>query len=190
MRAFSTPRAMRRRLRGCSNRQDAEGSHHDSRVRLHRCVDGATPALETSRAGVRLRVLAGSAFGLTAPAPVFSPTLYVEAVMPAGATLALPDDQAERAAYVVDGSIVCDGHTLSEGDLLIATHGAQLTLKAGPASRVMLLGGAPMDGPRLIWWNFVASSQERIEKGKADWKAGRFGKIPGDDIDSIPLPER
>jgi redox-sensitive bicupin YhaK (pirin superfamily) len=145
---------------------------------------------ETSRDGVRLRVLAGSAFGLTAPAAVFSPTLYVEAVMPAGATLALPDDHQERAAYVVDGSIGCDGQTLSEGDMLVATPGAHVTLKAGPASRVMLLGGASMDGPRLIWWNFVASSQERMEKAKADWREGRFGKIPGDDVESIPLPER
>ena len=46
-----------------------------------------------------------------------------------------------------------------------------------------------MDGPRHIWWNFVSSRKERIEQAKAEWKAGHFGKVPGDEIEFIPLPE-
>jgi redox-sensitive bicupin YhaK (pirin superfamily) len=53
----------------------------------------------------------------------------------------------------------------------------------------MLLGGEPMDGPRHIWWNFVSSSQERIDEAKADWRSGRFKLVPGDDKELIPLPE-
>jgi len=145
---------------------------------------------ETSRDGVRLRVLAGAAYGLDAPARIASPTFYVEAAMPAGARLVLPEDHEERAAYVVEGEVACDGDAIDEGAMAVFQPRVEAAIQAQRPSRVMLLGGAPIGGSRHIWWNFVSSSQERIEKAKRDWTEGRFGKIPGDDVEFVPLPER
>jgi redox-sensitive bicupin YhaK (pirin superfamily) len=149
----------------------------------------ATAIPETSRDGVRLRVLVGAAYGLVSPARVLSPTFYVEALLPAGARLSLPDEYEERAAYVVSGAIGCDGREFGEGDMLVVHPNVNTVVQAGPPSRLMLLGGARMDGVRHIWWNFVSSSKERIERAKRDWTAGRFGKIPGDEVEFIPLPD-
>jgi redox-sensitive bicupin YhaK (pirin superfamily) len=144
---------------------------------------------ETSLDGVGLRVLAGTAFGLTAPARVFSPTFYVEAALPAGARITLPDEHEERAAYVVEGAVVCDGQAIDAGEMMVARPRVEVVVHAQQPSRVMLLGGARLEGPRHIWWNFVSSSEARLEQGKLDWKEGRFGRIPGDDAEFIPLPE-
>jgi redox-sensitive bicupin YhaK (pirin superfamily) len=144
---------------------------------------------ETSRDGVRLRVLAGAAYGLTSPARVLSPTFYVEAVLPAGARISLPEEYEERAAYVVGGAIASDGEEVGEGEMVVVRSKVDAVLQARQPSRVMLLGGARMDGPRHIWWNFVSSSEARIEQAKRDWTQGRFGKIHGDDAEFIPLPD-
>jgi redox-sensitive bicupin YhaK (pirin superfamily) len=143
---------------------------------------------EVGRTGARLRILAGTAFGATSPAPVMSPTFYVEARLDAGAELALPDEHAERAAYVVEGAIECDGRTVDAATMAVAEGGVRATIRALRPSRVMLLGGAPM-GERHIWWNFVSSSEERILRAKREWKEGAFPKVPGDDAEYIPLPE-
>lgn len=144
---------------------------------------------ETSRDGVKLRVLAGTAYGLTAPARIASPTFYVEATMPAGSRLVVPEEHGERAAYVVEGEVACDGETIHEATMAVLRPPAEAALHAQRPSRVMLLGGAPIGGARHIWWNFVSSSKERIEQAKRDWTDGRFGKIPGDDVELVPLPE-
>jgi redox-sensitive bicupin YhaK (pirin superfamily) len=135
-----------------------------------------------------LRVIAGTAFGATAPVRVMSPTFYVEAQLEEGAELAFPDEYAERAAYVVDGSIECDGQAVEAGTMAVAQGGTRATVRALRPARVMLLGGAPM-GKRYIWWNFVSSSEERIERAKHEWKEGAFPKVPGDEVEFIPLPE-
>jgi redox-sensitive bicupin YhaK (pirin superfamily) len=145
---------------------------------------------ETSREGVRLRVLAGNAYALTAPARVLSPTFYVEATMPAGARLVAPEEHEERAAYVVEGEVACDGRPIDEGTMAIVRPRVEAVLQARRPSRVMLLGGAPIGGSRHIWWNFVSSSEQLIEQAKRDWTEGRFGRIPGDDVEFVPLPER
>jgi redox-sensitive bicupin YhaK (pirin superfamily) len=144
---------------------------------------------ETSRDGARVRVLAGTAYGLTSPAGGLSPTLYAEAILPAGTRLTLPEEHDERAAYVVEGAIECDGQSVGEGEMLVARPRAEVIARATQPSRIMLLGGARIDGPRHIWWNFVSSSQERIEQAKREWREGRFPKIPGDDKEFTPLPE-
>jgi redox-sensitive bicupin YhaK (pirin superfamily) len=138
--------------------------------------------------GARLRVIAGSAFGATAPVRVSSPTFYVEAKLDAGAEIALPDEHAERAAYLVEGAIECDGQRLQEATMAVAESGVRATVRALQPSRVMLLGGAPV-GKRHIWWNFVSSSEERIERAKREWKGGAFPKVPGDEVEFVPLPE-
>jgi redox-sensitive bicupin YhaK (pirin superfamily) len=148
----------------------------------------ATTLPETSRDGVNLRLLVGAAYGLTSPVRVFSPMFYAEAVLPAQAVIDLPAEHEERAAYVVEGEVDHQGETYCGGELLVARPRLEVVLRATRPSRVMLFGGAPMDGPRHIYWNFVSSSEERIERAKDDWKNARFGKIPGDDVEFIPLP--
>jgi redox-sensitive bicupin YhaK (pirin superfamily) len=147
----------------------------------------AMPVLE--RGGATLRVIAGEAYGARSPVTVLSPTLYAEARLGAGAELALPDDHAQRAAYVVEGAVECDGAGYAPGAMLVFREGAPACVASREGARLMLLGGAPLEGERFIWWNFVASSQDRIERAKADWKAGRFPKVPGDEVEFIPLPE-
>jgi redox-sensitive bicupin YhaK (pirin superfamily) len=144
------------------------------------------PALE--REGVRLRVIAGSAYGETSPAPVLSPLFYVEAQLEQGAALSLPDDHAGRSAYVVDGSVCCEGEAHGPGVMLVFREDAPARIRAQEPSRVMLLGGARLDGERHIWWNFVSSSPERIERARRDWRDGRFPKVPGDELEFTPLP--
>jgi len=145
------------------------------------------PSLEGD--GVRLRLIAGSAYGLTSPARVFSPLFYVAARLAPGAAPAPPREHAERAAYVVEGRVRCDGEAHAPGRMLVFREGAAACVRAEEASRVALIGGAPLDGERHIWWNFVSSSRERIERAKGDWRSGRFPKVPGDEIEFIPLPE-
>jgi len=147
----------------------------------------ALPVVE--RDGARLRVIAGSAWGETAPTSVLAPTLYAHATLAAGAVLEVDDEHAERAAYVIDGEITCGGRTFGAGALIVLRPQARVVIGAGTAANVMLVGGAPLDGPRHIWWNFVSSSTERIEQAKADWRDGRFGTVAGDEHERVPLPE-
>jgi redox-sensitive bicupin YhaK (pirin superfamily) len=142
---------------------------------------------EVNLPGVKLRVLLGAAFGRVSPVEVYSPMFYVEAQLEAGATLELPADYAERALYGVEGRIRCADTTLARHDLAVFREGDAVEIVATTAARFMLLGGAPLDGPRYIWWNFVSSSQERIQQAAAQWKAGQFPKVPGDEIEFIPL---
>jgi len=142
-----------------------------------------------SKDGVTLKIITGHAFGLTSPVRVFSDIFYVDAQLDDGATLAMTDEHAERAIFVVGGEARVDGAVHGEGTMLVLDPGERQTIAARGPTRVMLLGGATLDGPRHLWWNFVSSSKERIERAKADWKAGRFGKIPGDDVEFIPLPD-
>jgi redox-sensitive bicupin YhaK (pirin superfamily) len=140
--------------------------------------------------GVRLRLIAGTGWGLAAPVAVSSPLFYADAVLAPGAAFPLPEEHEERAAYVLDGEVEVAGDRFESGRMLVFRVGDRLALRAGPqGARMLLLGGAAMDGPRHLFWNFVSSSRERIEQAKADWKAGRFGKVPGDEAEFIPLPE-
>jgi redox-sensitive bicupin YhaK (pirin superfamily) len=143
---------------------------------------------EVGQPGIRLRVIAGTAFGATSPVRTLSPTFYVEARLDAGVELALPDEHAERAAYVVEGAIECQGVQVDPATMAVAEEGAHVTIRALRDSHVMMLGGAAV-GPRHIWWNFVSSSQERIEQAKRKWKEGGFPRVPGDDVELMPLPE-
>lgn len=138
--------------------------------------------------GVTMRLIAGSAYGRQAPTSVFSPMFYLAAELEPEATLELPDEHAERALYVVEGESEVDGETHGAGRMVLFEEGAPTLVRARAWTRVMLLGGAPLDGPRRIWWNFVSSSPERIERAKADWRDGRFAAVPGD-AERIPLPE-
>lgn len=154
---------------------------------FHHHAADTLPSVEHD--GARIRVLAGAAFGAESPVHTFSPLFYVDAVLPAGSTLTVPDEHGERAAYVVEGEIHCGAEKADPGRLFVFTPGADVTLRADSEARLVLLGGAPIDGERHIFWNFVSSSEERIERAKQDWKERRFGVVPGDEEERIPLPE-
>jgi len=140
-----------------------------------------------SDGGVSARILAGTAWGVTAPTRVLSPTFYVDVTLAAGSTIDVPDGYAERGLFVVDGAVQLGAQVLAPGPIVVLAPGAQVTLRANQPARVMMLGGENV-GERHIWWNFVSSTRDRIEQAKADWTAGRFGLIPGDDQEFIPLP--
>lgn len=142
-----------------------------------------------ARGGVELSVVAGTAYGETSPVRVLSPTLYVNARLPAGASLPVDDLHEERAVYVAAGSVSLEGDdaVYAEGNLVVLPPG-EAVLSSGGGANVMLLGGARLSGERHIFWNFVSSSLDRIERAKQDWSEGRFGKVVGDEQEFIPLP--
>ena len=139
--------------------------------------------------GVQLAVIAGEAFGMKSRVRTLWPTLYVDAQFADGATLDLAPEHSERAVYVVQGRIELGDALLKEGQMGVLDPGSVPVLRARGASRAMLLGGERFPTPRHIWWNFVASSQERIEQAKARWKRGEFAKVPGE-TEFIPLPSQ
>ena len=143
--------------------------------------------------GARLRLIAGVLGDAVAPVRTFSAMFYADLRLAPGARFALGAEHEERAAYLVAGSLALAGcdKVFAAGQLLVFRPGAEIVFAAAqPApARLMLLGGAALDGPRHIWWNFVSSSRERIERAKADWKEGRFPPVPGES-EFIPLPEQ
>jgi redox-sensitive bicupin YhaK (pirin superfamily) len=138
--------------------------------------------------GKAVRIIAGTAFGQRAPVATFSETLYCDVVLKAGAKIEVPLEHEERAIQPVTGKISVAGHAVEPGSMLVLRAGAPVVIEALEDARLMLVGGEPLDGPRNIWWNFVSSSRDRMEQAKADWKAGRFGPVPGE-TEFIPLPE-
>jgi redox-sensitive bicupin YhaK (pirin superfamily) len=138
--------------------------------------------------GCTVRVIMGAAYGLDSPVLTYSPTLYLEAALPAGATLSVLDEANERAVYVVSGTIRIGTNEYAEGTLAVLKPGSDVPMTASSTARVLVIGGTAL-GQRHIWWNFVSSSEERIERAKRDWAAQKMGKVPGDD-EFIPLPER
>jgi redox-sensitive bicupin YhaK (pirin superfamily) len=139
--------------------------------------------------GVSLRLLAGHGFGRTTAVHTLSPLLYVDAELPADTELEIPPEHAERALYVVEGQLQSGETRVGPQRLLVLAPEVTVRVRALEATRVVLLGGAPLDGPRHMWWNFVSSDRERIERAKRQWAAGEFAAVTGDD-EFIPLPER
>ena len=137
--------------------------------------------------GVWMRLLAGEAFGTRSQVTTHSPLFYIHWVLRAGASVKLPIMYSERAAYVVSGSVEADGRSFQTGQMLVFAKGAYAFVKALSPATLMALGGEPV-GPRFIDWNFVSSSKERIERAKADWRAGRFKLPDRDDQEFIALP--
>lgn len=144
---------------------------------------------EFDQGEVQMKLIAGTAFGKKADVEVLWPTVYLDIKAGPGAHIPLPDDHEERALYVVEGGIKVDDQDLDETQMAVLRPGAMPTVEATADSRVMLCGGKAIDGPRLIWWNLVASEQGMIDQAKADWKEGRFPEVPGED-EFIPLPEK
>jgi redox-sensitive bicupin YhaK (pirin superfamily) len=146
----------------------------------------ALPRIEGQ--GKRVRLVMGAAYGERSPVSFPHETLFAEAVLAPGAVLPLDPDYDERGVYIASGEIDIAGERFAEGRLLVFHPGDRISLLALGNARLVLLGGEPMDGPRHIWWNFVSSSEERIEQAKEDWRQSRFALVPGDEKEFIPLP--
>lgn len=145
-------------------------------------IDLPTVAVE----GVKVRILMGSAYGVSSPVPVFSPTLYLEAWLTQGQELRLPPAQ-ERAVYVVSGELDAGGQGLSAQTMAVLSDASDLRLRALSNAKIIVIGGDSL-GERYIDWNFVATDKDLIEQARADWVAQRFAKVPGDEHDYVPLP--
>lgn len=180
------PRARGHRMHGMQTWVALPKAHEETAPAFHHHPASSLP--ERRADGVHLRVVAGQAFGMKSPVQTFTPTLYVAVQMDAGAMLTLDDEHAERGVYVVDGEIEIDAEPVGERSLAVLAEGRTVRIHARAASRLMLLGGAAIDGERHIWWNFVSSSRERIDKAKRDWSDARFDMVPGES-ERIPLPE-
>jgi redox-sensitive bicupin YhaK (pirin superfamily) len=139
--------------------------------------------------GVESTLIVGEAFGLRSPVATLWPTLYAHLRFAPDAVLDLPPDDIERAVYLAEGEIDADGTLLRAGQLAVLEPGKIVTLRAVGGARVMLLGGERFPTPRHLWWNFVASSQQRIEDAKQRWERREFPAVPGDS-EFIPLPNQ
>jgi len=144
---------------------------------------------EFSESGIAGRVLIGDFHGLSSPVPAQWETLYVDLQLQKGAQIEVPKQTEERAIYVLAGQIEIGGRQYDPQQMMVLRPGDNVTVKALSSVHMMLLGGAAMDGPRYIFWNFVSSTKERLEQAKNDWRQGRFPKVPGDDKEFVPLPE-
>jgi redox-sensitive bicupin YhaK (pirin superfamily) len=140
--------------------------------------------------GVRGRVVIGSFEGMSSPVKVFSDTLYADVSLEPGVKFPFAAGHEERAAYVLSGEVIVAGDRFACDQLLVFRPGDTITLEAGEQGcHLMLFGGAALNSKRYIWWNFVSSSKERIEKAKEEWRTGKFDIVPGDEEEFIPLPE-
>jgi redox-sensitive bicupin YhaK (pirin superfamily) len=144
---------------------------------------------QLSENGMTLRVVAGSLHGLRSPVVTSWDTVFADVRLQAGTTLPLDAEHEERAVYVIAGEIEIGGDRHGPERLLVLRPGDRVVVRAASDAHFAVVGGAAMDGPRHIWWNFVSSRKERIDAAKADWKAGRFAIVPGDTAEFIPLPE-
>ncbi|WP_407049393.1 pirin family protein [Methyloraptor flagellatus] len=146
---------------------------------------GALPMIEAE--GKVIRVIAGTLWGATAPTPTASDTIYADVTLEPGASLPLDAVTEERAVYTLSGEIDVAGDRLEAGALVVFRPGDPITIRALTPTRLFVLGGASMNGPRYIWWNFVSSRRERILSAKADWEAGKFDAVPNES-EWIPTP--
>jgi redox-sensitive bicupin YhaK (pirin superfamily) len=143
---------------------------------------------QTQESGVTLRLILGDLLGLASPVPTFSPTFYADVSLAPGSRFAVPAKHEERALYVVEGDVSIGVGGASAGEMLVLEPGEEVIVRTEVGARLMILGGAPLEGPRHVWWNFVSSRRERIEQAADDWQAGRFAAVPGES-EFIPLPE-
>ena len=160
--------------------------HEEAEPRFEHYPADGIPRLNLD--GAQVNVVIGTAYGATSPVQAASETLYVEARLDEGASLELPTAQ-ELAVYVVAGAIELDGQTIPDGVLAVLADGKSGTVQADNGAHIMICGGDTLEGERIVWWNFVSSSRERLEQAKSDWRDGQFDGVPGES-DFIPLPQK
>lgn len=160
--------------------------HEETEPAFSHHAAGDLPVIEGE--GKMVRVIAGSFAGKESAVPTLSPLIYADVRLAPQTRIAIPPQHEERGIFLAEGHLEIEGAIHEPGRLLVLRPKVEIVAAAPEGARFMLLGGEPLDGPRHIWWNFVSSSEERIEAAKDDWRAGRFASVPGES-DSIPLPE-
>ena len=166
----------------------AQPKSHENGIPSFSHTDAASlPSFESD--GAKGRLILGEHLGLSSPVPMQWDTLYMDVTMIEGGRLHLPATTEERAIYSLSGIIEISGTAYPPEQMMVLKPGDDIMITAASAARLMVLGGAVMDGPRYIFWNFVSSDKDRLEQAKQDWKNGNFPKVPGDDKEFIPLPE-
>lgn len=145
------------------------------------------PAIDVD--GVEVRLVMGEGWGASSPVTCHSPTIYGALTMPPGSCIEIAHEADERALYLLDGNAEVDGIALQPQSLTVLAPGYRPAVRSHNGARLMLCGGAPVDGERHVWWNFVSSSRERINEAKRAWRAGEFSLPPADHDEFIPLPE-
>jgi redox-sensitive bicupin YhaK (pirin superfamily) len=149
---------------------------------------GADAIPATQADGVAIRVIVGEMEGLQSPVATLSEMIYAEINLAGGSRYRIPTDQAERALYVLGGTVAIGGEAFRASEMVILKRGAEVVLSADTAARLVLIGGEPFPEKRYIYWNLVSSRPERIEQAKRDWRAGAFDGVPGEH-EFIPLPD-
>jgi redox-sensitive bicupin YhaK (pirin superfamily) len=139
-------------------------------------------------AGATVRVVMGSLYGATSPVTQHSETIYADVALGAGGSVPVDSPADERAVYLAEGDATLDGVRLEPQVLYLLRPGISATIRSERGAHVMLCGGAPLDGPRYVWWNFVSSRRDRINQAKDDWRRQRFPVVPNDAVERIPLP--
>ncbi|MCA1500073.1 pirin family protein [Bradyrhizobium sp. NBAIM14] len=192
-RTSSTTRAGKNSLFGIQTWVALPENAEETSASFEHHAKEALPFLEGE--GKQVRLILGSAWGETAPVKTFTEMFYADVVLEPGTALPLPDNHEDRGLYITDGSIQVAGDRFESGRMMVFRPGDAITVRAGErGARLMLLGGETLNGPRYLWWNFVGSSQEKIDAAKeawakGDWAHGRFRLPPGDDQEFIPLPD-
>ena len=138
--------------------------------------------------GIKAKIILGSLLGLTSPVATLSNPVYAEYSVASDTELKLPDDVEERGVYILSGSLTSDGQTLDPGNLVVFQNGTEAVISAASDSKFMFIGGDRLEKPRHMWWNFVSTSPELIEKAREDWRRGNFTAIPNE-TGFVPLPE-
>jgi redox-sensitive bicupin YhaK (pirin superfamily) len=188
------PKAFPQTLLGLQTWLALPEKHEEDPADFIHASSDTLPVLEGE--GKRLRLILGEAWGARAPVPLVNEVFYADAMLEPGASLPLPDNHEDRGAFILQGEISVGGQLFEAGRMLVFRPGDRISVRAGESgARIMLLGGATMEGPRHIWWNFVASSRDKIDAAKEAWRAGdwahgRFQLPPNDAEEFIPAPER
>jgi redox-sensitive bicupin YhaK (pirin superfamily) len=178
-------RAAGHRLHGLQTWVALPKSHEEVEPSFSHHPKASLPEIE--QPGVKMRLLAGTAFGRRAPTPTFSPMIYLAIDLAAGAAVDLPPEHEERGVYVIEGDVEIGGAPAPAGHIAVLSPEQTGRIEAKSASRLVVLGGAKMDGARLIWWNFVASSKALIDSASARWREQGYPPVPGE-TEFIPLP--
>lgn len=161
----------------------------DGREEIEPAFEAVSDLPVIEDAGARALIIMGSLWGRRAATTTYAETIYAEIALRPGGAIPVEAAADERAVILLDGGASLDGDPLKPYDLNVLRPGEAMTLRSERGCRAMLLGGEAFATRRYVWWNFVSSDRERIEQAKADWREGRFAKVPGDEEEFIPLPE-
>jgi len=130
--------------------------------------------------GASAVVIAGALGEHRSPVPSFLPLTYLDLSLQPGAELALPvQPDHELALYVAVGEVTLGATAVPTGVLATLGGGNTLHLGSKQAARALLFGGVPLPEPTAIWWNFIVDTVEEGRACEADWKAGKFPRVPG-----------